>query len=238
MIDLADIPANIPIVDFTEQTTLRLISTAYIDEPALSPLADSEEELSILAEVEMMTSARHNSLVAVPSGVDPTELLSEINGFGSTYINAAFCYTRTTGNRFNSSERGAWYACYGKNAAETCQAEIAFHLTRELDNVGTYENITNYREILAGFTTTFYDLGGNNTEDFLQSEPEIAYPAGQTLARNILQNHGNGVLYPSSRYKDGQCLAAFRPHIIQNIRHGDLWQFEWSGTSEPVIRPV
>ncbi|MBL4727659.1 MAG: RES family NAD+ phosphorylase, partial [Rhizobiaceae bacterium] len=76
------------------------------------------------------------------------------------------------------------------------------------------------------------------TEGFLQSKPETAYPAGQTLARNILQNDGNGVLYPSSRYKDGHCLAAFRPHIIQNIRHGDLWQFEWSGTPEPVIRPI
>ncbi|MFK5977923.1 MAG: RES family NAD+ phosphorylase [Rhizobiaceae bacterium] len=234
MIDLADIP----VVDFTEQTTLRLISTAYIDEPALSPLADSEEELNILSEVEMMTSARHNSLVAVPAGVDPTELLSGINGFGSTYVNAAFCYTRKTGNRFNSSERGAWYASYGDNAAKTCQAEIAFHLTRELNNVGVYENITNYREILAGFTTTFYDLGSNEAEDYLQPEPDIAYPAGQILARNILQNGGNGVLYPSSRYRDGQCLAAFRPHIIQNVRDGDVWQFEWSGKPEPVIRPV
>lgn len=121
MIDLA----AIPIADFTQKTTIRLISTAYIDEPALSPLADNDDDLSLLEEVEMMTSARQNSLAVVPIDVDPDELLSEAHGFGWTYVNAAFCYTRSTGNRFNAAERGAWYACYGENAARTCQDDIA-----------------------------------------------------------------------------------------------------------------
>lgn len=231
MIDLA----RIPVVNFNEGTTIRLIATAYTIEAALSPLADDDEDLRILEDVEMTTSARHDSLVAILPGVNPNELLTETQGFGWIQINAAFCYTRSTGNRFNGPERGAWYAAWGDKAAETSQAEVAYHLTRELDYVGVYQNLTVYRELLAGFATRFYDLDSFADQDFRHSDTQIAYPAGQTLARRILKTGGNGVLYPSVRYPGGQCLAAFRPHIIQNVRHGQTWKFEWSGKREPTI---
>ena len=38
-------------VDFTDPTTVRLISTAYIDEPAMAPLADDEDDFAILEEI-------------------------------------------------------------------------------------------------------------------------------------------------------------------------------------------
>ena len=231
MIDLA----AIPVVRFTEQTTIRLIATAYIDEPALSPLVDDDGDLDVVEDIEMMTSARHDAFGAVPPGVDPDELLTEVHGFGWTIINAAFCYTRKKGNRFNAADRGAWYACHGDNAAETSRAEVAFHLTRELDNVGIYDNVTAYRELLAGFVTEFHDLNGFGAQDFLDPDIRFAYPAGQTLAGNILQNGGNGVLYPSARHPGGQCLAAFRPGIVQNVRQGQTWVFEWNGQREPAI---
>ena len=65
MIDLA----AIPVVRFTEQTTIRLIATAYIDEPALSPLVDDDGDLDVVEDIEMMTSARHDTFGAVPPGV-------------------------------------------------------------------------------------------------------------------------------------------------------------------------
>jgi hypothetical protein len=230
--------AKIPVVDFIEQTTVRLISSAYIKEPALAPLADNSDDLSILEDIEIQTSSRHNSFIALPLGVNPAELLSSFHGFGWTYVNAAFCYTRASGNRFNSANRGAWYACYGNNAVATSQAEVAYHLSIELDNVGIYDNITNYRELLAGFATRLHDLGNYTDKDFLHSDPLIAYAPGQTLAQNIQLEGGNGVLYPSARKPGGNCLAAFRPHIVQNIRHGATWQFKWDGTREPAVSIV
>jgi RES domain len=50
---------------------------------------------------------------------------------GANFINAAFVYFRPRElNRFNGPGRGAWYAAL---AVETCQAEVAFHLARELN---------------------------------------------------------------------------------------------------------
>ncbi|MEK1866334.1 MAG: RES domain-containing protein, partial [Ensifer adhaerens] len=97
----------LPEIDFNEPATVRLISTAYIGEPAVKPLADDDDEIEILNRLEAMTSARLSPL-ALPIGVDPAELLNETFGYGWSLINAAFCHARPPGNRFNGEERGAW----------------------------------------------------------------------------------------------------------------------------------
>ena len=222
-------------VDFTDPTTVRLISTAYIDEPAMAPLADDEDDLAILEEIEGLTSARRTFALPVPGGLGPAELLTVAAGYGWTYINAAFCYTRATGNRFNGPERGAWYASYGDDAVKTAQAEVSWHLTQELDATGVFENLTAYRELLAGFTTRLHDLTGSGGKDVLSPDPRIAYPIGQTLAQDVLGPGGNGLLYQSIRRDGGRCLVAFRTHLVQNVRQGDTWIFEWTRRPIPDI---
>jgi hypothetical protein len=221
-------------VEIFEPATIRLIPTAYIVEPALTPLADSDDDLALLTELEGLTSARLSPL-AIPPGVDPSELLTEASGYGYTYVNAAFCYVRPDGNRFNDGTRGAWYAAIGDSAARTAQAEVVFHLTRELDNVGVYDNITRYREVLAGFMGRFHDARGERGAAWLGGDPQIAYPAGQAFATALFKTGSNGIVYPSARAADGTCLVAFRPHLVQNIRLGAAITFEWKGAREPEI---
>ncbi|MEL6466883.1 MAG: RES family NAD+ phosphorylase [Pseudomonadota bacterium] len=222
-------------VEFTEPTTVRLISTAYIDEPAMAPLGDTEEDLAILEGIEGLTSARRTVTLPIPGGLDPAELLTAAAGYGWTYVNAAFCYTKATGNRFNGPDRGAWYASYGETAIETAQAEVSWHLTRELEATGVFDNITAYRALLAGFTTRLHDLHGRSGGDVLSPTIAVAYPAGQTLARDVLGSGGNGLLYPSTRHESGHCLVALRPHLVQNVRQGDTWTFVWAGEASPTI---
>lgn len=226
---------SIPATAFTDPSTIRLISTAYINEPALAPLADSETDLKFLEQLEAATSPRHDRRMPLPSGVDRSELMTERYGYGWSYINAAFCYTRPTGNRFNDATRGAWYAATGEQAAQTAQSEIAYHLGRELEATGVFENVTVYRELLSGFTTTLYDLRSNQAIDALNPDQSIGYPAGQALAADIFTKGGNGLLYPSVRRPTGICLVAFRPALIQNIRQGQTWTFTWEGSIQQSI---
>ena len=129
-------------------------------------------------------------------------------------------------------------ASYGKDATDTAKAEVAWHLTRELRATGIYENITAYRELLAGFVSRFHDLGEGAGEAVFSEDPAEADPAGQALARDILANGGNGVLYSSVRYEGGRCLAALRPNLVQNLREGETWVFRWAGSAEVVISRV
>lgn len=224
----------LPVTEFVDASTIRLISTAYIDEPALNPLADDEHQLAILTALEGMTSARL-SRVALPIGVSSSELLNPSFGYGWTYINAAFCHARPPGNRFNDGDRGAWYCAFGPSAADTCQAEIIFHRTRALREAGSFIDRGAYRQLLAGFVSSFNDLRGHPLETCLNADPEIAYPAGQALANGILKQGGNGVIYPSVRHAGGNCLAVFRPSVIQNLRQGQTVVFEWNGSETPRV---
>lgn len=235
---IKDPPRGLPGLTFTQESTVRLISTAYIREPAMGPLADDAASLAVLERLEALTSRRQDHGMPLPAGLKRSELLTASSGYGYTYVNAAFCYTRPTGNRFNGPERGAWYACWGDAMSETAQAEVGWHLTRELENTGIFENVTDYRELIAGFTAQMIDLRHCPGAPFLDPDPAISYGEGQRLAREVLEAGYAGLLYPSMRRPGGLCLAALRPHTVQNIRQGATWRFTWSGRPEPAIEKI
>jgi hypothetical protein len=113
---------------------------------------------------------------------------------------------------------------------------VAYHLTRELDAIGRFDNVTDYAELLADFIAPFHDLRGGADENAaaLSDNAAIAYPAGQALARRLrTEAASNGVVYPSVRCAGGVCLAAFRPDLVQNLRQGGLWRLEWRGAPQP-----
>jgi len=235
---MTDPPRGLPACTFTQESTVRLISTAFIQEPAMGPLADDAAGLAVLERLEALTSRRQDRDMPLPAGLKRSELLTASSGYGYTYVNAAFCYTRPTGNRFNGPERGAWYACWGDAMQETAQAEVGWHLTRELENPGILENVTHYRELISGFTAPMIDLRACLGAPFLDPDPAIGYGEGQRLAREVLQAGYAGLIYPSVRRPGGLCLAALRPHTVQNIRQGVAWRFTWSGNREPKVSKI
>jgi hypothetical protein len=220
-----------PLTDIAQRDTARLISTGRLKEPALLPLAATQGALDDLASLEGVTNRRQRAQAAGLPDLAPQELV--YGRAGALFINAAFTHTRPGGNRFNDDRRGAWYCGF---AAETALAEVGYHLTRELEAIGRFENSTDYAELLADFIGPFHDLRGTDrTEPCLHPDPAIGYPAGQALARELRAGGNNGIIYPSVRHAGGTCLAAFRPDLVQNLREGGIWRLEWQGTPTPAV---
>ena len=222
-----------PTLNLLQRDTVRLISTGRLKDPVLLPLAANHGALEDLAILESATNGR---LVAQESGLpelDSRELVFGRAGF--TFINAAFTHTRPGGNRFNDEARGAWYCGF---EADTAIDEVSYHLTRELDAIGRYENVTDYAELISDFFGSFHDLreADGELERSLHKDPAIAYPAGQSLARQLRIDHNsNGIVYPSIRHMGGACLVCFRPDLVQNLRQGGIWRLEWQGTPTPSV---
>lgn len=225
-----------PVTSITCHDTIRLIPSGRLKPPVLAPLAASEQALQDLAALEGLTNSRLQASGTGLPELDPRELV-----FGrpnDSFVNAAFTHVRPGGNRFNDMMRGAWYCGFG---VETSLGEVAYHLTRELDAIGRYDNVTDYAEMIADFIGPFHDL----TDPALASSPAFgpalgpdvaqAYPAGQVLARRLRAAGSNGLIYPSVRHPGGTCLAAFRPSLVQNVRQGGLWRLTWAGSREPRI---
>lgn len=223
----------LPTVELAQRDTIRLISTARLKEPVLLPLAPTQEALDDLADLESVTNGRLRAQESGLPDLDPRELVFGRAGY--TFINAAFTHTRPGGNLFNGEDRGAWYCAFD---AQTSLGEVSYHLTRELEAIGRFENVTDYAELIADFFAPFHDLRvtDRSLEPSLQPDPTVAYAAGQALALRLRKELiSNGIIYPSVRHADGVCLVAFRPDLVLNLRQGGMWRLEWQGNPTPTI---
>ena len=56
-----------------------------------------------------------------------------------------------------------------------------------------------------------------------------SYVASQKLARSLRLAGSNGIVFDSVRHSGGQCLAIYRPRLVQNCRQGTHLRYVWDG---------
>lgn len=228
------------ITAISDRALVRLISNTHHKPPVLRGLVDSDEEMDSLAALEGLTSARLTAERQGTPALDRRELAyirrtRDLAVYGQSHINAAFTYTRPTGNRFNTGDRGAWYCSYD---ALTSADEVGFHRTRELGFIGIYEDEALYCELLADFIGEFPDLTDQPDHPALSPDTDIGYPQGQSLALSLRAEGHRGLLYPSVRRQGGRNFVAFDPGIVQNVRPGAKWKLIWSGTPDYALEAI
>jgi hypothetical protein len=222
---------SVPVVTEAFLRTVRLVSTARLRPPVLSPLADGEAELAALAEIEGATSARLTAQSTGISGLRPNELVYDVPH--ANFINASFAYAKPREpNRFNGPNRGAWYAAL---AVQTCLAEVSFHMTMFLAAAGDLHATVEYAEMFASAAGDFLDLRAAPNHPCLGTDIATAYPLGNALADQARANALNGIVYPSVRHVGGTCLALLRPAAVQSVRQGDVYRLTWDGAREPSV---
>jgi hypothetical protein len=218
-----------PVSRIAMDRTVRLVSTARLRDPVLLKLVGQRHQED-LAEIEGATSGR---LTAQQQGTEGLEVRELVGGLPhANFINAAFAYFRPRElNRFNGPARGAWYAAL---QVETCQVEVAFHLTRELQRVNDFNAIVDYAEMFASFAGEFVDLRTVDPRpDCLHPDPAVGYPAGNSLAELARNNGHNGIVYPSVRHDGGTCLVALWPTAVQSVAQGRVLRATWAGAPTP-----
>jgi hypothetical protein len=219
---------ELPLVREAFPRTVRLVPSARLRDPVLAPLADGEDELALLAEIEGATSGR---LVAEERGlgaVTPAELVHGVPH--AKFINASFAYAKPSEPmRFNPAERGAWYAAL---AVETCIAEVGHHLTRALADAGDFNAVVDYGEMHASMSGVFVDLRPLPGHASLNPDPSLGYVAGNIVAAMARGAGHNGIIYPSVRSAGGTCIAALWPNVVQSVAQGALYRLTWAGSPE------
>ncbi len=208
-----------------------LIPTRF-ENSVLAKIANSDEHLAAIFELDNATNDRLLAENGFLPGIGIHELL-----FGVPYyriVNAAFTHAHPLGSRFNGPDRGAWYASF---AIETAHAEVAYHKTLELAEIGVYDDEVTYRDYLADFSADLHDLRLGDPAFTPCLHPD-KYTDSQDLARDLLSVGAIGVVYPSVRHKGGTCIACFRPAVVSNVRESKVYRFSWTGTTTPAIEEV
>lgn len=213
--------------------TCRLIPSRFADleDSVLVPLAENDDVLHDLFDLDNATNERLRGECGGLPGIGVDELVFGVPFF--RIINAAYCYPRPEGSRFNDGERGAWYCAFD---VETALAEVSFHKTVEYQEINRFDDSVSYQSMLADFTATFHDLRGANA--CAKCLDPASYIASQALAAELLESGSMGIIYPSVRHDGGTNLVCFRPALVGNVRKGQAYRLTWAGSPIPVIEPI
>jgi RES domain-containing protein len=208
----------------------RLIPARYSESgTVLEDVADDEKLLADAARLDAATNERILGENYGLSGISQFELVYGIPH--AQIIRAAYLHPGPFGARFNDSTRGAWYAA---ESVKTSIAEVSYHRARrlaemvvpELPGQRPDEEISHYDDWQADFNAPFHVL--EPAEDYaacLQPEPvPECYSAPQAVARQLLGQQSNGIVYPSVRRKGGVCVACFRPALVYQPRRGERYE--------------
>jgi len=211
--------------------TCRLVPSRYPSVGILDRIA-RPEDLPFIFELESWTNDRISGELGILHTIPPDEWVT--GRPMASVIMAAFCHPRPGGGRFNGPDRGAWY---GALDLETAHAEIVWHRSQELAEVGVFETRVQERLYLADFDCAFPRIGPRTPDRGALLDPD-SYAASQAFARELFDSGANGVLYPSVRRPAGRCVACFRPKEVRNVRPGAHFEYRWRGTREAEIRRI
>jgi RES domain-containing protein len=213
--------------------TCRLIPSRFaeVEDSVLGPLADNDDMLRDLFDLDNATNERLRGEYGGLPGIGVDELVFGVPNF--RIINAAYTYPRPEGSRFNDGERGAWYCAF---EPETALAEITFHKTVEYQEIDRFDDSVTYQTMHADFTSTFHDLRG--ARGFSKVLAPDSYIASQQMAAQLLEAGSMGVIFPSVRREGGTNLACFRPALVGNVRKGRAYRLTWAGSPTPVVESI
>jgi len=204
----------------------RLIPSLYSDnETVLSDIAENDAMLEDMVLLDGVTNDRIQGEQRGLAGIGVHELMYGVPH--ARIVNAAFTHASSFGGRFNDAGRGAWYAADELN---TSVAEVAYHKARRLAEIVVPElpgerpdlEITTYDDWLADFRAEFHVLRPReNFAEYLQPEPvPQCYARSQALAKKLLNQASNGLVYESVRRPKHFCLVCFRPALVYDPRRG------------------
>jgi RES domain-containing protein len=224
----------LPLTAIDQRDTHRLIPAQYADggTSVLTRLTDDHQTLEGIFELDNATNDRLLAESRLAPGIDQRELVFGIPSY--RIINAAFCHPSPGGSRFNSPDRGAWYASF---ELETSQAEVAYHRQLWLQETAwDEEDAADYADYLADFRAEFHDLRnlalGGNIEHADCLSPS-SYEASQALGAQLLELGSAGIVYPSVRHAGGTCLGCFRPVLVTHVRKGDVFTIVFANWQTP-----
>jgi hypothetical protein len=210
--------------------THRLIPSKYSDggSSVLARIADDDRHLADIFDLNHATNERLLAENELLPGIGVHELLFGVPWY--RIVNAAFTHAHPLGSRFNGPDRGAWYAAF---ELRTAQAEVAFHKTVQLAEVGRFEDDVTLDDYRADFSGEFHDLRG--APAFADCLDPDSYVPSQSLAEQLFDTGSLGIVYPSVRRAGGSRLACFRPALVMNVRKATTYRFRWNGSPTPRI---
>ncbi|MFZ5605324.1 MAG: RES family NAD+ phosphorylase [Pseudomonadota bacterium] len=172
-------------------------------------------------EIESMTNERLREEAGELHRVAPED---RVSGPGAGTVMAAFTHTGNP-SRFTNGSFGIYYCA---RELETAIRETVFHRERFLGATQQTACEIEMRVFKGTLEKPLLDVRGAEFSHLLNPDPD-AYAASQQFGNDIKQRNAWGVVYPSVRNVQGQCVAAFRPPAVSLPVQSKLLAYHWNG---------
>lgn len=210
--------------------THRLISTRYPPHGILDEIS-TPEELSEIFDLESWTNDRLQSELGRLETIPKSQWV--MGAPNASVVMAAFCHPHVNGGRFTSAQLGGWYAALD---IETAHCETIRRRAEEVREVGGSDLVVHVRDYLADFDCALYDV--RDREKYAALYDPTNHEISQTLGSRLRESGANGIYYSSVRRIGGECLVAFKPPLVLNVRQGPHFEYRWEGAAEPIVQQL
>ncbi len=210
--------------------THRLVASRYPPAGIFDAIC-TPGDLAAIADLEGWTNDRLQAELGQLHLVPKSEWVVGVPN--ASVVMAAFCHPSKDGARFTSAELGAWYAAF---ELPTAHREVAYHRRREFDEVRRSPSRVQMREYVAGFDAKLHDV--RPAASFPRLHHPTSYRDSRRFGIRLRTAGSNGIVYESVRDPGHDCLVAFRPKLVRNVRQGGHFEYRWDGAQEPVIRQL
>ena len=177
-----------------------------------------------LYKLESMTNPRIRNEVGELSLVPVAD---RVSGPNASVVMAPFTHLSPQGTRFTDGHFGAYYAA---ESIDTAIAETRFHRENFLRATTQPPMELEMRCYLADVACELHDFRGRRNELRDIYDP-ASYSASQKLGRQLRDAGSNGIAFNSVRRSGGECVAVFRPRLVQNVRQSVHLRYAWDGVS-------
>lgn len=180
------------------------------------------EDWSALYELESLTNPRirneKRELELVPQA-------DRVSGPNASIVMAPFTHLSREGTRFTDGTFGAYYAA---ESLETSIAETRFHSEKFLRATREPPIEQEKRCYVADVACELHDIRARRGDLPEVYDPD-SYAASQKLGRELRAGGSNGIAFESVRRPGGECIAIYRPRLVQNVRQGVHLRYAWDG---------
>lgn len=159
-----------------------------------------------------------------------------LSGLGASWVMAAFTHvSRDRVSRFSDGTYGVYYAA---NSLETAFYEHTYHMARfYLGSRMAPGWLSQVRQLVGSIDADLTDVRGGGFEAILN--PDVgSYAASQAFAQEQKAGGANGIVYPSQRRAEGQCIAAFYPDVVSVARQADHFRYHWNGEKIDFVQRI
>ncbi|WP_241503726.1 RES family NAD+ phosphorylase [Ferruginivarius sediminum] len=202
--------------------THRIIRSRFPPIDLFEDIADPAD-WPLIAAGEARTNPRLSESVGNLDLVPPER---RVGGAGASWVMAPFVHVST--DRPGRFTDGTWGVYSAGDRFEVALFETVYHHGRFMARTAEPPGWTSeFRELIGSIDAELHDLRGDSI--FTPCLDPDDYSRSQSLARRLRQEGADGVVYPSVRYPDGDCIAAFWPDVVTVPTQGRHLAYHWNG---------